>query len=168
HPLADCLVVQGVVDRVAGGRDAVVERHLDVEYQRLADPPLPVVDTDQRVDLQAFDEYLVHCDSVSVMRGRHTAGSVAMSQREVTITEAFSFWPACSRSAPAKAIIAPLSVQNSGRGKHTRPPRRSAICSSFARRLRLAPTPPATTRVSQSAASSARSHLIARVSTTAS
>ena len=46
-----------------------------------------------------------------------------MSQRGVTWTAAGSRWPASSRSAPAKAIIAPLSVQSAGRGKQARPPR---------------------------------------------
>ena len=52
--------------------------------------------------------------------------------------------------------------------EQARPPRASHIACSFPRSRRLAPTPPATTRVSLPAASSALSHLIARVSTTAS
>ena len=58
-----------------------------------------------------------------VRRWTRTPASDAMSQRGCTRTAASSCWPACRRSAPAKAIIAPLSVQNAGRGKQTRPPR---------------------------------------------
>ena len=53
-----------------------------------------------------------------------------MSQRGVTSTFGGLCWPACRRSAPAKAIIAPLSVHSAGRGKQARPPRRSAIWST--------------------------------------
>jgi len=43
------------------GRATVVEPHLQIENQVLADPPLPIVDADQGVDRQPFDENLVHC-----------------------------------------------------------------------------------------------------------
>ena len=45
------LVVERVLDRVARRRLAVVEGHLDVERNRLADAAFPVVDADQGVDL---------------------------------------------------------------------------------------------------------------------
>ena len=58
-----------------------------------------------------------------------------MSQRGMTSMAASVCWPAASRSAPAKAIIAPLSVHSAGRGKQTRPPRRTAIWCSFSQAL---------------------------------
>src|SRR5690606_29276165 len=63
HPLAHRLVVERAGDVVAGGGHAVVEVHLDVEQQRLADPPLPVVDADPGFDFEGFDEDGVHGQS---------------------------------------------------------------------------------------------------------
>src|SRR5690606_35218669 len=150
------------------------DAHLQAEYQRLADPPLPVVDADHGVDLEGFDENFVHGLLSAIRAGaglaNHesrtacTGSKDAMSQRGVTCTPGPSCWPACRRRAPAKAIIAPLSVHSDGRGKQARPPRAAAISCRRARRRRLAPTPPDTTITSLPAASSARSHLIASVS----
>src|SRR5690606_16920440 len=178
--LADGLCDRGVVDRlvhrVAARRHAGIDRHPDIHHQRLGGGALPFVDADDRLDVEALDEDAVHADTrcggkedfTCFHPAAYAAGRVSMSQRGVTRTSGPSCWPACSRSAPANAIIAPLSVQNAGRGNATRPPRRRAISPSFARKRSLAPTPPATTSVSHPASSSARSHLIVRVSTTAS
>src|SRR6185312_9051658 len=63
QPLRHVLVVQRQRDVVAGGRHAVVERHLDVERQRLAHAALPVVDADHGIDAQILDEDDVHGDA---------------------------------------------------------------------------------------------------------
>src|SRR5207342_2383884 len=144
--LAHRLVVERVFDRVARRGLAVVEGHLDVEHERLPDAALPIVDADERLDLEAFDE-----DFVGHAVTGWTAGNDAISQRGCTCTSRPLLCPACRRSAPAKAIIAPLSVHSAGRGKQTRPPRLSAMACSFSRRRLFAPTPPATTSVSQPA-----------------
>src|SRR6218665_2294129 len=141
--------MQRLRDVVAGRGHAVVEGHLDVQRHGLADLALPVVDADDRVDAQVFDENCVH--SLQAL----TSGSVAMSQRAATFTSAFSCCPAPRRNPPPKAIIPPLSGQGGGRGNPTRPPLFPASACSFARGRRFAPTPPATTRVSLPAASSA-------------
>ncbi len=58
--LRNGLVVERVVDRIACGRPRVVEAHLDVERDRLARAAFPVVDADDGVDAQVFDEDVVH------------------------------------------------------------------------------------------------------------
>src|SRR5690606_7555910 len=148
------------------------------EQQPLVHAALPVVDADHAVDGECFDEDHVHgraapcgsgwkCGRRSA-RPAYSAGSDAMSQRGCTRMLASSCWPACRRSAPAKAIIAPLSVQNSSRGNATRTPAPLLHCCSRARKSRLAPTPPDTTRVRAPECCSARWHLSSKVSTTAS
>ena len=71
------------------------------------------------------------------------------------------------RSAPAIAIIAPLSVQYFGSGKNTRPPRRSTASTKRARNSRFAPTPPASTSVDSPVSPSAWIDFATSTSTTA-
>src|SRR5690606_21802802 len=157
----DLGVVDGGGQLVArgGGGDVVVQ--LEVHQQRLAPDALVGVDPDHCLGPQAVDQEGARAHAA-------TAGRLAMSQRGRTAMAGPSCWPAASLSAPAKAIMAPLSVQNSSRGKATRAPSSSPSAASAVRRRRLAPTPPDTTRVRAPVCSSARRHLIASVSTTAS
>src|SRR5688572_28410451 len=76
--------------------------------------------------------------------------------------------PAARRWWPASAIIAALSVQNSGRGKNARARAAASLAVSASRSRRLAPTPPATTSVSRPVALSARRDFVTSVSTIAS
>ena len=47
--------------------------------------------------------------------GHQRPGNCSIGQRACTVMLKLSLCPACKRWQPAKAIIAPLSVQNSGR-----------------------------------------------------
>lgn len=80
--------------------------------------------------------------------------------------------PRLSRSAPASAIIAALSVHQRRGGAKNSKPRERASASRRNRRTRLAATPPARTKLFRAAtpfmSAIARADLMARISATAS
>jgi len=65
---ADRLVIEGMGDVIAGGRNAVVERHLDVEHDRLLDGALPIINADHAFDFEGCDEDFIHARSLSECR----------------------------------------------------------------------------------------------------
>ena len=108
--LGHALVVERVLDRVGQRGLANVRRELEVDEHRLPDLPLPIVDADDRLGLERVNEYLVHerfdyspCDP--------------SSQLALAPSRAPDGPHGARRMHPASAIIAPLSVQNSARGK---------------------------------------------------
>src|SRR5690606_4357597 len=60
QPLGDFLVVDGILDPVGGGCPPDIGAHFDIQADDLADLALPVVYTDNGIDLKVFDKNLVH------------------------------------------------------------------------------------------------------------
>ena len=60
QPLRDGVVVEGVFDAVGGGGRPGIRGHVDVEHDRLANCPLPVVNADHGVDAQFAQKHDVH------------------------------------------------------------------------------------------------------------
>ena len=92
-------VIDNGIDPVGGGW---VHNELDVHEQRLRNTPFAFPDADDGGRFELIDGYL------------HVGVSSAMGQRGRVVMAKGSMSPAASRSWPAKAIIAPLSVQSSG------------------------------------------------------
>src|SRR5260221_14792560 len=177
HALGDLLVVDRVCDRVALCRARAVGGKLQIDDDGLPDAPLPVDEADAALAFQSAQEQPVIAaggHEAPIDAGNGECGPVcggcssASGQRARTLKAASSRSPARRRSNPATAIIAALSVQNSGRGKNTCAPRTVSSRLSRSRSSRLAPTPPATTSWGRPVAARARSVFAHSVSTIAS
>ena len=92
-------VIDNGIDPVGGGW---VHNELDVHEQGLRNAPFAFPDADDGRRFESIDDDL------------HAGVSSAMGQRGRVVMAKGSTAPAASRSWPAKAIIAPLSVQSSG------------------------------------------------------
>src|SRR5581483_8740744 len=132
----DALVVDRFRQPVMGGRASGVAGQLEIDHEHAIDPLLPVVRADGGLDAQALDE-----DRVGHVGG----ASSDRSQRARAASAPVAAIASLRRAQPAYAIIAALSVQNSGRGKYTLAPRLAASATRRSRSRRFAPTPPATT-----------------------
>ena len=99
-----CGVIDHRVDPVGGGR---IDAELDIYEQRLRNAPFMFPNTDNDRRFEPID-----CD---LHAGSSLAGlSSAMGQRGRVAMASGSTAPATNRACPAKAIIAPLSVQSAG------------------------------------------------------
>ena len=144
------LEVFAVLDRAAGNLDAISGEIGLEEDQQLAAPGR----VDHDLAAEADREAPSACRLLSLMpwlpcgRSRSSgrpsgrAASAAGPARRARRAR-----PSASRSAPAQAIIAPLSVQSASGGATRRKPRAASSVSSPALSALLAATPPATTSV---------------------
>jgi len=102
HLLGNSRLVDRVGDIVGAPGPTQVDAQPQIEHQRTTRRPLPIVDADQGLHLQAFQH-----DQV----GHGGANSIS-DQRGVAKMPSAAARPSARRCHPTYAIIAALSVQN--------------------------------------------------------
>ena len=142
HALRDSLVVQGIVDGIRERGLGDVGAELDVHDNGLLDLPFPVENADDGLGLQSVNENFIHATTQTPLQ----SPMAVSSQLARALMPNPLRMPAASRMQPASAIMAPLSVQNSVRGKYSSASESRTTVASRSRNRRFAPTPPATTK----------------------